>query len=605
MQTAIDASPSRRVGWIDAALLTALPALFLYSGLFQHYPLTGWVDPGIYLGYFFDLPSLLARYGLGATTYHGARLSWVLPGFWLHQLFTPETAQHALVALMYFVSIWSAFVAGRGIGGRVGGHVAAAFFAYNPLFVAAVVFGAIDGSCITYLLVATAALFVDLQSPLSRTRAAVFGAFACLAVVAHPFAGPLSVFIALAYVMTARPELKEVLRHGAFALLGALLAFLALAFIGMSFGMSFWFPAASAPMAQRALGGFGASYRLPLMDWAVGSYRLLIPGVLIAALAFVARGRSGLGRSAALASIVLLVLSGTIFFFVDLIVQGTTLQVRNYTNLALPACALGLAALAGRPGEEASGGRITLFHLAAMLPAALLAGSYALQPDWLVSPGRRAFLFAALCVAGLLLAWRTAGNRIGAMVFGVFAVACGALNQDSASVYLARSGVDLRDAFIGAHRLTEYVDASPRLRSGPLLLWYDRSAFSTGNELADQQLSYNMAFQKERFRFTYYDTLSSLYLFDRSLLGARFPAIEPHQLDADRLKATPIILLTRGEPDLEAANKSLAILRLVAVVKTSFKYESPTFGYTAWVLQVMHPWEIPAAPAAPARSSQP
>jgi hypothetical protein len=591
-------APQPRQAWVDAALLAVLPALFLYSGLFQLYPLTGWVDPGIYLGYFFDLPSLVTRYGLGETTYHGARLSWVLPGFWLHEAFSPQVAQLVLVGLMYFTSIWSAFLAGRGVGGRLGGHLAAAFFAYNPLFLAAVVFGAIDGICITYMLVATAALFSGLPAPLSRVRAAVFGVFACLATVAHPFAAPLSAFLALAYLLTARPQLKDILLHVAFATLGAIAAFLVLALIGMQFGMPFWFPAASAPMAQRALGGFGASYKLPFSDWAVGSYRLLMPAALIAALVTVLLDRTQRHRRAVLASIVLLVVSGALFFIVDLIVQGTTLQVRNYTNLTLPACAVALAALVGRPHDEISTGRLALLQLAAMVPALLLAALYAVSPDWFVGGSKLPVLFAALCIAGLVLAWRSARKAAGAVVFGLFVLACGALNQDSASVYLARSKVDLREAFMGAHRLAEYIEASPRLRSGGLLIWYDRKSFTTGSELADRQLSYNMAFRNERFRFTYYDTLSSLYLFDRSLLGAKFPAIEPHQLDPVRLQATPVIVLTQGPLDLAGANKSLAILNLAAVPVTSFKYESPTFGYTGYVLRVVpkgSPLVLPAA----------
>lgn len=575
-------------------LLFVLPALFLFSGLFQRFPVPGWVDSGIYLGYFFDLPGLAARYGFGATTYHGTRLSWVLPGFWLHQALSPAAAQQALVALMYFPAVWAAYLAGRGLGGRLGGHLAAAFLAYNPLFLAAVVFGAVDGSTVAYLMGAGAFLFAPGRATLPTWRLAGFGVLACCAGVAHPFALPLAAILAAGYLLVARPAPATILRQALAALVGAAAAFLLLALVGVQYGSPFWFPLASVAMAQRAVGGIGANYRLPPAEWVFSSYRLLIPCVLLLALAWRARSAQPAARKVLLAALAMLAASWAVFASFDLAVGGLTLQVRNYTNLALPACALALGALGlvAGPASWRDGRSAAAVHLLLALPTLVVAVAYGWNHEWLDSPATQWLVFGALGGWGAwaaLRAWHPASQR-GVIGVAVVLLTCGALNQDSANLFVARTGVQLKAAHQGAADLVAFINADPALRQGYLAFWYRRGAFTTGDAAADRQLEYKLRFGGESFRFSYFDTLASLYLYDRSLLGADFPAIDEDAyrkfLPADAQQRAKVVLLSQRPEDLALALRILTQRGWEPAVRRSSSLGAGPFRTSVWVLDL-------------------
>jgi len=590
---------ARRSGWLaEIALLFVVPALFLYSGLFQRYPLPGWVDPGIYLGYQLDLPSLVQRYGFGATTYHGARLSWVLPGYWIHNIFPAAIAREVIVGLMFFVSTGSAWLAGRGWGGRLGGQLAAASIAYNPLFLSAIAFGAIDGATLTYLLAAAAFLFAPHEGELSLNRLFGFGVMVSLATIAHPGAVPMAGAMALAYVLKGQVPLRKLLRQAMEVAAGGVLAFASVAAIAVLYGYPLWFPGVSAAMAQRSMSGFGSKYRVPVTDWLFSSYRLLIPVLLLFALVVALRQAVPGRRRVFLAALLMLGASAAPFVGFDYIIGGSTLQTRAYTNLLLPACALAIAALATwRPTDQ----QLPLQgQLLLAAPAVLAAGIYALDPDWLADPSLQLAVFLALLAAGVataLWARRSTGTLV---ALSAVLLACAALNQDSANVYVPRTGVNFRDGYLGAQQLQQAIDNDEGLRRRRLLFWYKRDGFDTGNPEANKLLAFPLRYEDRDFRYTYYDTLASLYLWDVSLFSADFPATDAgfvKLLDTDA-PAHAVVLVSQHAGDLQRARDKLEREGLGTHLRNTVAFESPTFGYTAWIMDLCVLDRVPGTPAA-------
>ena len=128
--------------WVWAFCLAALA--YLHSGIFQLFPIPGWVDAGMYLGYALNLPNMMERFAFDEVTYHGSRLSYVLPRFLMHQALDPTAAQHVETGLLYVASLFSVFAIGWHAFGRSATFLTAAFLAFNPLFLSSLTFGGAD-----------------------------------------------------------------------------------------------------------------------------------------------------------------------------------------------------------------------------------------------------------------------------------------------------------------------------------------------------------------------------------------------------------------------------------------------------------------------------
>lgn len=79
--------------------------------------MNGYLDPWLYLGYFWDLKVYLNAF---SGTYYGTRLPWILPGYLFSHLFNPVTAFYVLHLVFYFISIFALyFTLKKSFGARV------------------------------------------------------------------------------------------------------------------------------------------------------------------------------------------------------------------------------------------------------------------------------------------------------------------------------------------------------------------------------------------------------------------------------------------------------------------------------------------------------
>ncbi len=134
------------------AIILATPffLLALNQNLFIN-PLTNqWIDPWLYTGFFWSLPDFLERWG---DTYYATRLSWLLPGFAVHRLFSPLVANYVLHIVFFYVLLFSVYsLVTSGIN-RTTAFVVTMLVAWEPELISAMSWDYVDGAVITYFVV--------------------------------------------------------------------------------------------------------------------------------------------------------------------------------------------------------------------------------------------------------------------------------------------------------------------------------------------------------------------------------------------------------------------------------------------------------------------
>src|SRR4029434_11176831 len=135
------ADATLRRWWPEIVALGVLPIPIACVLPIQLYPPPGWVDPGLYLGYFLNLPVLLDRFG---ADYYGMRLPWVLSGFVMHRLLPPVIAHLVLILSFHLLASVSLYLIVAPRHGRCAGLISSLFLTVNPMWIAAVTRGYVD-----------------------------------------------------------------------------------------------------------------------------------------------------------------------------------------------------------------------------------------------------------------------------------------------------------------------------------------------------------------------------------------------------------------------------------------------------------------------------
>lgn len=140
-------------GWEKTAgllLLLAMPLLMTVLIPDWLYPSAGGIDSWIYLGFFRNYP--LYQGTVFPETYYGSRLSWVLPGWCVHQLLPTLLANHVLHLGVYFLAIFSLYDCLCRTVSQRAALVASLALACHPPFLIATGWDYTDGAGIAYYL---------------------------------------------------------------------------------------------------------------------------------------------------------------------------------------------------------------------------------------------------------------------------------------------------------------------------------------------------------------------------------------------------------------------------------------------------------------------
>ena len=133
---------SLRNGLYGAAVLL-LPLLVLWhrDNVLYSPPLC--TDPWFYLGYFKDLVDF--KRDLFPSFHSGSRYSWILPGYLVHSLFSPVTANFILHLTVHSIAVLSLFSILRVTAGVRAAFLTAMVFSLHPWLWAATGWDYVDG----------------------------------------------------------------------------------------------------------------------------------------------------------------------------------------------------------------------------------------------------------------------------------------------------------------------------------------------------------------------------------------------------------------------------------------------------------------------------
>ena len=565
---------------------------YLHSGIFQLFPIPGWVDAGMYLGYSLNLPNLVERFGFDSVTYHGSRLSYVLPRFLMHQVLDPTAVQHIETGLLYLASVLSVFAIGWHVFGRSATFLAAAFLAFNPSFLASLTFGGTDGAAICYQLVSAA--FLLSPDGLSGKRGALSaaGCFAGLAVAAHLFSVVPLAGVGLAHIVLSTPSRGQLVRYG-WLIAGAVLSVMLCGAIGMVFGIDFFFLGYSLNISERALQGFGANYRWPLNEWLFGCYRVIVPAALLVYAALLADFLKDERRR--LWALALAALSPLLFYLVwDTVIGGVLIQTRSYLALFLPCVLIAVLALSRLSLDQVglNGRTAALGCLVIALPslaASAIPGAF----DAMRTPQIQVLLFVtfaaglvALTFAAKIALRREWPKTMSMAWFATLVVlsTCSALDLDSMPVYRNATGLNYHHAYTGSVRLVEWLEESGLGARKPVF-WFDRAEL---NEQLGERGSYRLKFHDIVRRLNYFDSLASLYLWHRSLLSADLPEIDVSVLEMDAPRDV-VVVLALHRSTIERAQDRLQALGYRPASLGSLDYEGGDFAWRAQAFAIVQP----------------
>ena len=222
----------------------------------------GALDPFIYAAYIHDYPATLARFG---RTYYSTRIAYIYPARALTHLFGLVAGYYIFQILALGVAAASVFVIGlRYFGYRVA-FLAAFWLCFTPWLPRELAWTYVDGTAVTYLLLASVFLLVPVKKRL-LTYAAAGSAFA-LAVNCYALVLAVGAFLALGFLLVYKRQSQLPL---IFAVLAALAGF-CLTYLALALALyvefpehGFLFEERTFHIAKELLAGQAANWYVPL-----------------------------------------------------------------------------------------------------------------------------------------------------------------------------------------------------------------------------------------------------------------------------------------------------------------------------------------------------
>ena len=143
------------------AVILATPFLLLAinPNLFINPNTNVWIDAWVNTGFFLSLPDHLIVWG---HSYYSTRLSWLLPGYAAHQIFSPFLANYVLHFGFFYLLLSAVYCLVTAGTNRTTAFIVTLLVAWNPQVIAAMSWDYVDGAVITYF--AATLLFIEKAS---------------------------------------------------------------------------------------------------------------------------------------------------------------------------------------------------------------------------------------------------------------------------------------------------------------------------------------------------------------------------------------------------------------------------------------------------------
>ncbi len=532
----------RRMLAVHVAIIMATPWLILavHPNLFINPNTNIWIDSWVNTGFFLSLPEHLTRWG---GTYYSTRLSWLLPGFVVHQLLSPLSANYVLHVGFFYALLFSLYALVAAGVNRTAALLVTLLVAWDPELLASMSWDYVDGAVITYFVVTLLCLekAAAINARWWAWAAGAGAGLACL-VTANLVGGTLwpvcGLFLLLRVGVARWRRMLAVLAVSAAT---ALMVFVVFGFANQQLGGRFIFLAASFTYARERM--WLPSPWEAQGAWLGGAMFLVLPAVaaLGAVLAF-------LRRSPTLAfagAVQLTLLAAVVWWMIHSALWTHSIHIWYYTSYLIP---LALLALAVHPDSPVNGVASLRPRQAIVLILAILGALIAQllivrngYPVWqTVLPERLGrFLnpygfdaFVAFAIAGLALVSlrfiRTAWYR-----WPAFLLALVMVYSSVPMNWAASNERHLQQDFamtVSAHRfIGEHLDERRRLR-----VWYKL-----------------VPGEPRPFK-----NISSTYLWGWSLINEAMPSLEPAHIGTLE-PGSQLLMMTTSPGEVDTARQAL------------------------------------------------
>jgi hypothetical protein len=504
----------------------------------------GYIDPWVYTGFFLSLPDFLIVYG---GSYYSTRLSWLLPGYAVHQVFSPLVANYILHIGFFYIllaAVYGLITAGVN---RTTAFVVTLLVAWNPQVIGSMSWDYVDGAVITYFTVTLLCLEKASSSVRHSMRWAVASgaAMACM-VIANLVAAtlvPICCLFLMLRVSVARWRTTTAILLVAAA--GAVATLAVFSHTNWQLGGRWLFLAPSFDYATTAMWQ-PSPWDVTGVSWLADAHFLLLQAVAsLAAILALASRRRNLDSFAGIVQLIFLVAAG--WWVIHSTLWTHSIHVSYYTSYLVPLGLIALALIPDSPLVSLASLRtrdavtVELATLAALISAHLLvfrwgdlswsAASRALVaafPD--VQPINAISAFAVCAIALVLIRFvRSRWLQWPAFVLTLWVV-CGSLPTYFVTAAAPHVTADFATV-VAAHRyLWEHLDNNRKLS-----MWY---------ALASDE--------KRPLR-----SIASTYLWAWRLVNENLPMLSEKEVTDMLARDGQLVLLVPDPGDADVAKRAL------------------------------------------------
>ncbi|ARQ57006.1 hypothetical protein Kim5_CH00899 [Rhizobium sp. Kim5] len=538
--------------WRQVALLLALPFLVQLSGAYELFPRPGWVDPMIYVGYFLDPAAQIREYG---PYYFSQRIPFIVIGSFFYKIFSPAYAHIALTNFFQITALLSLYYIGKRAGGMPVGLAAGWWLGTNPLWLASISSGYVDGPAIALALATIGfCMFGADQSKCSgglwRNAAAGFF-FACVLAL-HPVPALLTA-AALVFSFRLLPSTTSITVRMTSTAAGFLFGMFLMSIYSQAIGGPFLFFLNDSAPIRNAFAGNALPFIRPIGEWLPGAFRISMPFIILflAAALLIQRNKVEMKASRQLAALGLLTLLSSVGVIVvwDALLRGLMAQTWFYASYLLIGEGLLVAFIASALLEGCK--KDASYDICTVLAAGIVVAATLLFHEGIaefVDRMSRAAAWIAIGAAAVfvvMLAVKSAG-RSAVVGLALLTSVLGIANADTRFTFTKSETVPFRALFQLALDIQK-VTKETNLQGRRVALWMDRSNFTTGNERSDEHAAYDFFIAGNKLSLNTFDSVAALWLWDRGTINFNMPTVSQENeawLKAQNIPTSLVLLCT-------------------------------------------------------------
>lgn len=234
-------------------------------------------DPWIYAGFHLHLPDFLRTFG---NTYYASRLPWTVAGWLLHNSFDDEHALYILHFIVFYLAVFSLYVAIRTIFANAAAACAAALLlGSHSYFLHAVGWDYVDGPSLACSLAGIAAMASAAIQRHWRLAALIWGAAMCAMVSLYILLAVIvPVQIGLFLLLNRLRGRRSILAAAAWFTTGGGAAMLCMSLINWQLGGPFFYLGGQIRILS-AMADYRYTENLPLAQWVGKAPWLLLPAL--------------------------------------------------------------------------------------------------------------------------------------------------------------------------------------------------------------------------------------------------------------------------------------------------------------------------------------